>query len=161
MPNSPITSPPKYFGLDRSPLATAFTDKLLGAFAITDNPQTTASTDYFLGAFGLTDNLERRVQRLDAEPANGEVQRLSINLNARQHEDQQSVATQCWGASSHSTKTVSRNSTNSLCNNAIDEPIDNGANNTRNYRVNGKNERTRLSALTARGCPTVAFSGGK
>jgi hypothetical protein len=79
--------------------------------------------------------------------------------NARQHEDQQSVATQCWGASSHSTKTVSRNSTNPLCNNAIDEPIDNGANNTRNYRVNGKNERTRLSALTARGCPTVPITG--
>jgi hypothetical protein len=47
-----------------------------------------------------------------------------------------------------------------LCNNAIDEPIDNGANNTRNYRVNGKNERTRLSALTARGCPTAGIRRG-
>ena len=30
----------------------------------------TASTDNFLGGFGLTDHLEKRVQGLDAEPAN-------------------------------------------------------------------------------------------
>ncbi|EKQ71342.1 hypothetical protein OsccyDRAFT_0001 [Leptolyngbyaceae cyanobacterium JSC-12] len=58
-------------GTHRSPLATALTDTILGAFATTDNPQTTASTDHFLGAFGQTGNSEELVQRPDAEPANG------------------------------------------------------------------------------------------
>jgi hypothetical protein len=63
-------SPSECFRNYRSPLATALTDNILGAFATTDNPQTTASTDHFLSAFGLTDNLEGQVQSLDAEPAN-------------------------------------------------------------------------------------------
>lgn len=66
MPNSPITSPPEYFGLDRSPLTTALIDNLLGAFAITDNAQTTASTNNFLGAFGLTANTKEQVHRANA-----------------------------------------------------------------------------------------------
>ena len=67
----------------RLPLITVPTDNLLGDFATTDNTQTTASTDYLLGAFGLTDNLQARVQRLDAEPANGEVQRRQAALRAK------------------------------------------------------------------------------
>jgi len=57
----------------RQPLTDALTDNLLGTLATTDRTETTASTGNFLGAFGLTDNLERRVQGLDAEPANGSV----------------------------------------------------------------------------------------
>ncbi|MFM7545048.1 MAG: hypothetical protein ACKO3I_00820 [Synechococcales cyanobacterium] len=52
---------------------------LLGTFAITDNTQITASTDRLLGAFGLTDNLEKRVQGLDAEPANNRVNLAADN----------------------------------------------------------------------------------
>jgi len=63
-PTSPHRSPPERFCTDRSPLATALTNYLLGAFALTDNPQTTASTDHLLGTFGLADNFEEQVQRL-------------------------------------------------------------------------------------------------
>jgi hypothetical protein len=64
-----------------SPLAMALTETLLGAFAITANPQTTALPDKLLGGFGLTDPAEERVQGLDAELANGRVQRRQVASN--------------------------------------------------------------------------------
>ncbi|NJO43944.1 MAG: hypothetical protein HC865_26135 [Cyanobacteria bacterium RU_5_0] len=42
--------------------------------------QTTVSTDRLLGAFGLTDNLQARVQHLCAEPANVPVKRLQVTF---------------------------------------------------------------------------------
>ncbi len=75
----PLTTPhpqsPGRLRDDRSPLAMALTDTLLGAFAITANPQTTALPDKLLGGFGLTDPAEERVQGLAAELANGSNQR--------------------------------------------------------------------------------------
>jgi hypothetical protein len=69
---------------DHSFVATALTDNLLDAFAPTNKTKTTASTDNFLGAFGLTDTLEAQVQRLDAEPANARHQwrRLAPSADA-------------------------------------------------------------------------------
>ena len=61
-PTSPHRSLPECFHNHRSPLATALTDHLLDAFALTHKIATTASTDYLLGVFGLADNLEGQVQ---------------------------------------------------------------------------------------------------
>ncbi|UIE40223.1 hypothetical protein [Leptodesmis sichuanensis] len=56
-------SPPISWPVSGCPiaLATALTETLLGAFAITANPQTTALPDKLLGGFGLTDPAEERV----------------------------------------------------------------------------------------------------
>ncbi|UBF30266.1 hypothetical protein K9N68_34175 (plasmid) [Kovacikia minuta CCNUW1] len=62
-PTTPHPQPPERLRTDRSPLATALTDNLLGAFATTDKTQTTASTDHVLGVFGFTDHLQRRSAR--------------------------------------------------------------------------------------------------
>ncbi|UIE36662.1 hypothetical protein [Leptodesmis sichuanensis] len=81
----PSTTPhpqsPGRFWDARSPLVMALTETLLGAFAITANPQTTALPDKLLGGFGLTDPAEARVQGLDAELANGSLERLQVTSN--------------------------------------------------------------------------------
>ena len=77
---SPHRSPPGRYGADRSPLTTALTTNLLGALTTTNKTPTTASTTHHLGAFGQTGNLERRVQGLDAEPANVPGQRRQITF---------------------------------------------------------------------------------
>ncbi|UIE40207.1 hypothetical protein [Leptodesmis sichuanensis] len=86
----PLTTPhsqsPGRFRDHRSPLATALTDTLLGAFATTNRTQMTALPDKLLSGFGLTNPAEERVQGLAAELANGAVQRLWINLAPLQPE---------------------------------------------------------------------------
>ncbi len=62
---------PGRFRNHRSPLATALTTKLLGAFATPNKTETTVLTTNLLGVFGQTGNPEAPVQGLDAEPANG------------------------------------------------------------------------------------------
>jgi hypothetical protein len=64
----------------RSPRAPARTDSFLGVLAPINETETTASLDHFPDAFGLTNNLEKRVQGLDAEPANGSVERLLVTF---------------------------------------------------------------------------------
>ncbi|UIE38378.1 hypothetical protein [Leptodesmis sichuanensis] len=80
----PLTTPhsqsPGRFRDHRSPLATALTDTLLGAFATTNRTQMTALPDKLLSGFGLTNPAEERVQGLAAELANSYLDRSHLPI---------------------------------------------------------------------------------